>query len=133
MNLKIGTHTLTLTATDSLGLTGSDAIQFQVVELGTRLPFHRGDVNNDGNLDLSDGVSVLSFLFTGGATPSCKETADADNSGEVDISDGVYLLRFLFLGGPPPTDPGPPPEACGQDPDPAGSPGDLGCGAYDHC
>jgi hypothetical protein len=132
-DLKLGTHTLTLTATDSLGLNGSDAIQFQVVALGTRPRFHRGDVNNDGALDLSDGVSVLSFLFTGGATPSCRETADADNSGEVDISDGVYILRFLFLGGDPPADPGPPARPCGVDTDPAGSPGDLGCAAYDHC
>jgi hypothetical protein len=72
-----------------------------------------GDCNQDGALDISDGVCLLGFLFTG-ATPRlpCGNgtsldpanlslmNANGDVSG-VDLSDAIYLLSFLFLGGPP--------------------------------
>jgi hypothetical protein len=60
--------------------------------------FIRGDANGDGILDISDAIGVLSFLFTGGATPPCPKAADANDDGTVDISDGVRILGFLFLG-----------------------------------
>ena len=95
--------------------------------------FHRGDPNGDGATDISDGVSIFSFLFLGGAAPGCMESADSNNDGAVDISDGIVVLDFLFRGGPPPASPGPRPAPCGPDPDPAGAFGDLGCLDYSNC
>ena len=80
----------------------------------TTSTFRRGDANGDGMLDISDPVSVLSHLFTGGPTPPCLEAADANDSSEVDISDAIWTLWFLFCGGPPPRPPFP---ECGTDPD----------------
>jgi hypothetical protein len=94
-------------------------------------PFRRGDPNDDGITDLSDGVDLLLFLFADGSTPSCLDSADANADLEVDIADPVYVLGYLFLGGPIPPPPGParPGEPCGKV---AAGPG-LGCEDYRSC
>ena len=76
--------------------------------------FQRGDANSDGNLDLSDGVRILNFLFLGGDAGGCLDAADADDSGGVELTDGIRVFNFLFLGGAPLPDPGS--GACGVDP-----------------
>jgi len=94
--------------------------------------FYRGDSDGNGGFDLTDGVFIFNFLFSGGPTPECMDAADSNDSGLLDLSDGVFILNFLFVGGPPPPDPGPPGEApCGPDPD--AKPDTLGCDLYDGC
>lgn len=88
--------------------------------------FRRGDANGDGNTDISDGVTILGYLFLGTTAPSCVKSADTDDGGSVEITDAVYLLNHLFLGGAAP--PAPFPE-CGTDP----TPDDLSCGASASC
>ncbi|MBI4584067.1 MAG: lamin tail domain-containing protein [Planctomycetes bacterium] len=79
--------------------------------------FKRGDANQDGAADLSDGIKILNFLFLGEADFPCQDAGDVDDSGQVDISDPIGLLTYLFLGqGPPPALPGK--DACGPDPTP---------------
>ncbi|MBI4604226.1 MAG: hypothetical protein HY721_19885, partial [Planctomycetes bacterium] len=82
------------------------------------LPFRRGDSNLDGQVDISDPVHVLLFLFAGGEAPGCEDGADADDSGGIDLSDAIFLLNFLFRGGALPPAPGP--ADCGADPSPDG-------------
>jgi hypothetical protein len=82
--------------------------------------FVRGDSNSDADLDISDAIFTLNFLFLGGDVPLCEDSADATDDGIIDISDGVRVVDFLFSGGRPP--PLPYPEA-GQDP----TPDTLGC------
>jgi hypothetical protein len=74
-------------------------------------PFLRGDGNNDGEVNASDGIYVLDWLFRGGAEPPCLEAADINGNRQVNIADPVYLFQALFIGGPPP--PAPYPE-CGS-------------------
>lgn len=95
-------------STVSIGSTGRTAVNTLLVfaSPGTG-PFDRGNANGDAQLDLSDGVSIFNFLFTGGATPKCMAAADANADGKVDISDGIYDLNFLFLGGTAPQAPYP--------------------------
>jgi hypothetical protein len=94
--------------------------------------FNRGDTNDDGLINLTDGVRLLNFLFLGGPDTTCKETQDVNNDKTINITDGVAVFNFLFLGGNAPADPGPvtQPRSCGLDPDPPGSDGDLGCQSY---
>jgi len=102
-------------------------------EISTRLDhellgptFQRGDANSDGLLDLSDGVSLLSYLFLSGESLTCLDSADSDDSGELDLTDAIYLLDYLFLGGSPPRAPF---SECGRD-----GPGDLlGCESFAAC
>lgn len=75
--------------------------------------FRRGDASGDGALDLSDGVRILNFLFTGGSAPPCRDAADTDDTGLIDIGDAIAIFNFLFLGGGPPAAPGP--NTCGPD------------------
>ena len=98
-----------------------------------RLPFHRGDSNADGDVNLSDPVFTLGHLFRGEPAPACLEAADANNDARVEITDPIATLEFLFRGGTPPAPPGAPPAFCGLDTDASGSAGDIGCGAYEGC
>jgi hypothetical protein len=87
----------------------------------TNARFIRGEVNQDGRVDISDAVMILGYLFLGGGAPACLAAADADDSGTIEITDAVFLLGALFLG----TNavPAPHPD-CGADPTPSAA---LGC------
>jgi Zn-dependent metalloprotease len=74
--------------------------------------FLRGDPNGDGGIDISDVVSILSFLFDG-LPLLCIDSADIADSGTVNISDAVALVSYLFSAGDPPAFPFP---GCGLDP-----------------
>jgi hypothetical protein len=69
--------------------------------------FLRGDSNVDGEINLTDGITTLEWLFLGGRRPACPDAADVDSSREVSISDPIYTFNFLFLGGPEPPAPFP--------------------------
>jgi hypothetical protein len=64
----------------------------------------RGDINHDGgpNIDISDLVYLVDYMFTGGPPPPCMEEGDVNGSGAIDISDLVYFVDYAFTGGPPP-------------------------------
>ena len=70
--------------------------------------FLRGDSNFDGDLNLTDAIVVLQFLFLGLGI-DCPAVfpfiGDVDGSNRVDIADPIYLLNYLFRGGAPPAEP----------------------------
>jgi len=104
---------------------GRGRIPWENIELGTtsitqglETAFRRGDPNDDGQVDLSDVILILRYLFAGGQGPGCSDTADVNDDLGIDISDGLALLWHLFNGaGIPEPFPG-----CGLDPD-GGHPG----------
>ncbi len=75
--------------------------------------FRRGEINGDRQLDLSDPVGILNYLFLAGEVPGCLDAADVNDDGAVDLSDPVGSLNFQFLAGPAPPAPGP--FECGPD------------------
>ena len=91
--------------------------------------FHRGDVRQNGRIDITDAILLLGFLF-GGSPVGCEEAADVDDDSQVMVTDAILLLRYLFSDGPPPAAPGPPGEPCGLDPSESPS---LGCTTYGSC
>ena len=68
--------------------------------------FLRGDVDNNGFVNLTDAVSLLLYLFQQGNEPSCTDATDIDDNGFVNLTDGVSLLNHLFRAGPAPQAPG---------------------------
>ena len=88
--------------------------------------FVRGDANADGAINMTDAISILSFLFLGGDEPACLDAADTDNNEVVQLTDGIYMLNFLFSGGTPPPPPYP---GCGEDP----TTDELGCAEFSPC
>ena len=94
--------------------------------------FRRGDADTSGEIDFTDAINTLNFLFVGSIELLCLDAADADDSGTVDFSDPINTLRGLFLGEfeiPPPG------RDCGPDPtaDPPESEMDQGCESYSGC
>lgn len=75
--------------------------------------FIRGDINQDGATDISDGIFLFSYLFAGGPTPLCEDAADTNDDGMIAIADGVYIINHLTSGGPAPL---PPVTTCAVDP-----------------
>ena len=69
--------------------------------------FLRGDANNDKVVNVTDAISINSFLFAGGPEPPCMNQADANNDGLVNVSDSTFILSWLYNGGSQPPSPGP--------------------------
>jgi hypothetical protein len=82
-------------------------------------PFIRGDVNADGDSDISDVVNTVGYLFLGGMSTPCLKSMDTNDDGGVDIADAIFLLDYLFRAGPTPRPPFP---ESGIDPSPDGLP-----------
>ena len=55
----------------------------------------RGDVDNDGKVNISDVTALINLLLTGNTPPS---TADCDQDGKVNISDVTALINYLLSG-----------------------------------
>ncbi|MGQ9589845.1 MAG: fibronectin type III domain-containing protein [Planctomycetota bacterium] len=62
----------------------------------------RGDVNNDGKVDLSDAIALFEWLSENSGVALCLSAIDANLDGAIDYSDGVYLLQYMFLSGDEP-------------------------------
>lgn len=80
--------------------------------------FVRGDVNGDGNLNITDPICTLNALFVGDdecASGQCRDAMDSDDSGTLDITDTIFTFSYLFKGGREPPAPFP---AAGVDPTP---------------
>ena len=110
------------------GTIGTPVINAVVVVNGQSLPpilncgtfnvaaltdFVRADTNDDGFLDISDGIWLLNYLFQGGPLKPCVAAADANSDGAIDTADAVYAIVYYFAGGTPPPAPFP---TCGTQP-----------------
>ena len=56
-----------------------------------------GDTNGDGQRNIADVVTLLSYLFSGGDLPAA-ENADFNEDSVINIADAIALLEFLFGG-----------------------------------
>lgn len=74
--------------------------------------FRRGDVNDDGAINLSDPSALLGSLFLGAAAPPCDAAADTNADNVIQLADAVLLFDYLFAGGEMPAPPFP---TCGVD------------------
>jgi len=105
---------------------GGDGVDFRsFVSYVPESDFRRGDVNQDGGLNIADPVAILNFLFSTQSL-SCLDAADVDNNGTVEISDPIGVLGFLFLGTLPPAAPF---DTCGSD----SGQDNLTCTAFSVC
>ena len=89
--------------------------------------FLRGDVNANGNVDFTDAIAHLEFLFLGLGEIACEDAADANDDGMSDFTDAIRSLTVLFLGGVIIPDPGT--RDCGPDPSDDG----LACESFVPC
>ncbi len=67
--------------------------------------FYRGDADASDELDISDVIYLINYLFQNGAAPiPYADQGDVNADRMVDVADLVYLINYLFLDGSPPTD-----------------------------
>jgi hypothetical protein len=65
--------------------------------------FGRGDVNDDGAMNLVDIVYLNNFVFGGGNGPfPFKHLGDVDGVAGVNVDDITYMINWYFNGGPVP-------------------------------
>jgi len=77
------------------------------LEVSAPVEFLRGDANDDGFVDLSDGIWLLNYLFQEGPLRPCLSAADVNGDGGIDAADPIFLLSFIFVGGATPPAPHP--------------------------
>ncbi len=63
-----------------------------------------GDANGDGEVNVSDGVFIINFVFAGGPAPARFEAANANCDEAVNVSDAVWIINYVFVGGNIPCD-----------------------------
>ena len=58
----------------------------------------------NGDIDITDLVLVIDYMFNDGSPPRCFEEADMvlDLTMQLDISELVFLIEYMFNGGPLP-------------------------------
>ena len=91
---------------------GVDNFEMFTLICGTEPSFQRGEVNQDGSVNLADAVAILDLLFIGDFVSTCEKAADINDSGSIDTADAISLLAHLFEGSGPLADPF---GACGTD------------------
>jgi len=88
------------------GIASSDVASnyFGIANLANQFcGFGRGDVNNDGVINIVDIVYLAAFVNFGGNGPfPFEHLGDVNIDGSIDINDVLYLKAFYFNGGPCP-------------------------------
>ena len=65
---------------------------------GWKEPFVRGDVDEDGNISISDVTALIDYLLSGNASVISIDAADCDQDTNVSISDVTALIDYLLSG-----------------------------------
>jgi len=61
-----------------------------------------GDANGDDQVNVTDVIYLINYLFKGGPAPVNMGAADVDGNGSLNVGDVIYLINYLFKGGPAP-------------------------------
>ncbi len=93
-----GAVSVSIRATGTTGGSETETISFRIAPA----PYLSGDADNNGVVNISDAVYMVTYIFSGGAAPIPTIAGDADCNGIITISDVVYLINFIFSGGPAP-------------------------------
>jgi PKD repeat protein len=109
-----GVYDVSLSVVDDRDAVGTRTQRLEVREAPAGGGQEPGDCNQDGKLDISDGVCLLTHLFLGhpvllpcgdgsGADAANIALLSSNGDARIDLADAVYVLGFLFQGGPPPS------------------------------
>ncbi len=63
-----------------------------------------GDANNDNDVNVSDAVRIINYVFAGGDPPDPMEAGDCNCDSICNVSDAVWIINYVFVGGNEPCD-----------------------------
>jgi hypothetical protein len=63
-----------------------------------------GDANSDQDVNVSDAVFIINYIFVGGDPPNPIESGDCNCDGTCNVSDAVMIINYVFVGGNAPCD-----------------------------
>jgi hypothetical protein len=63
-----------------------------------------GDANSDRDVNVSDAVYIINYVFVGGDPPNPIESGDCNCDGTCNVSDAVMIINYVFVGGNTPCD-----------------------------
>jgi hypothetical protein len=63
-----------------------------------------GDTDAEGNVNVSDVVRLLGYVFESQTAPEPLESGDVNCDGSINVSDVVQLINYVFGDGPVPCD-----------------------------
>lgn len=84
---------------------GQESMYSALVKTSVTQTWVLADLTDDGEVDLSDLIYFVNYLFQGGPGPTYPEAADVNCDDAVDLSDLIFLVNYLFSGGPTPSCP----------------------------
>ncbi len=58
----------------------------------------KGDVNGDGNVNISDVTALINYLLSGNDSNIQPDNADMNSDGGINISDVTTLINKLLRG-----------------------------------
>lgn len=67
-------------------------------------PYECGDVNEDGNINILDIITIINFLYNNGPELPVPEQGDIDGCAPITNNDISFLIDYKFCGGPQPYD-----------------------------
>lgn len=101
-----GTPTFSATYYFTVALSdASDPIRVDTLSVSitvTDAAYVCGDADNSELVTISDAVTLIAYIFAGGAPPNPFESGDCNCDNVVTISDAVSLINYIFAGGPAP-------------------------------
>jgi hypothetical protein len=92
---SIVVETLTVAARDYCN---ADTVSFMVAV------YICGDANRDSEINVSDAVHIINYIFAGGDSPVPDEAGDVNCDEIVNVSDAVWIINYVFVGGNIPCD-----------------------------
>jgi len=92
-------HTIILEVTDENSKNDWTTVNVRVIA-----PHICGDSNSDQNINVSDAVWIINYVFIGGDPPDPLESGDTNCDGSVNVSDAVWVINYVFIGGNAPCD-----------------------------
>ncbi len=83
---------------------GADGIVYAFATLDQTPDAVCGDSNGDGDVNVSDAVFLINYIFKGGPPPDPLCSGDSNGDDGLNISDATYIIAYVFSGGPAPVE-----------------------------
>ena len=89
----VGLYNIEMTQSPQIAFTQEDGY-YGWVTVTTRI--EPGDVNQDGNITITDAVGAIAFIIGSDVDGLCEEAADANLDGEIDAADVVWIVNKII-------------------------------------